>query len=303
MIYTLTLNPSVDYIMEVADFTKGGLNRSETEAALPGGKGINVSRVLHTLGVESAALGFASGFTGEYIKQFLQREDVRTDFVEVGGISRINVKVKSDDETEINGSGPEISEDHLDELLGKISSLTDEDVLVLAGSIPSSVPKTFYHQIASQCREQGTKVVIDAEKNLIEPVLPLAPYLIKPNHHELGEMFDVMIESEDDAIHYGRKLLEKGARNVIVSMAEKGALLLTGDRVFVSSVPNGELKSSVGAGDSTVAGFLAGLKKGYSIEDAFRLGTSSGSATAYSIGLCSAEKVESLYNNITITEK
>ena len=303
MIYTLTLNPSVDYIMELASFHKGGLNRSKAESAFPGGKGINVSRVLHVLNVESVALGFAGGYTGEYIKQFLNNEGIQTDFVKVEEASRINVKVKSDDETEINGSGPAIREEHIEQLLKKISFLGAEDMIVLAGSIPHSVPKSFYQEIASQCQKQGTKVIIDAEKNLIQPVLSLHPFLIKPNHHELGEMFDVEIESIEDAVHYGRKLKESGTENVMVSMAEKGALLLTGDEVLYSSVPRGELKSSVGAGDSTVAGFLAGLSRGWDVRDAFRLGTSAGSATAYSIGLCSSEKVESLFEEIQIAIK
>ncbi|WP_064092771.1 1-phosphofructokinase [Rossellomorea aquimaris] len=303
MIYTLTLNPSVDYIMELQTFQKGGLNRGTKEETFPGGKGINVSRVLHVLNVKSVALGFAGGFTGEYIKQFLYQETIETDFVEVNEMSRINVKLKSDDETEINGSGPSILEEHLTHLLQKISLLTDEDMLVLAGSIPSSVPKTFYHEIAKQCEKQGTKVIIDAEKSLIEPVLPLRPFLIKPNHHELGEIFGVTINTVEEAIHYGKKLKEKGAQNVIVSMAEMGALLLTENHVFYADVPKGELKSSVGAGDSTVAGFLAGISKGFALKDSFRLGTASGSATAFSIGLCDFEKVENLFEKIVISEK
>ncbi|MBN8193494.1 1-phosphofructokinase [Bacillus sp. NTK074B] len=302
MIYTLTLNPSVDYIMELDSFQKGGLNRSRMESALPGGKGINVSRVLNVLNVSSVALGFAGGFTGEYIKRFLDKDDVRTDFVEVDEASRINVKVKADDETEINGRGPSITKEHIGRLLDQISSLTSDDMVVLAGSIPGSVPKTFYQEIAAQCQKQGTRVVIDAEKNLIQPVLGLKPFLIKPNHHELGEMFDTEIATIDKAVHYGKKLREYGVENVMISMAEKGALLLTENEVFYSSVPKGELKSSVGAGDSTVAGFLAGLSRGWSVEESFRLGTSAGSATAYSIGLCSADKVESLFEEIQITK-
>jgi 1-phosphofructokinase len=303
MIYTLTLNPSVDYIMELDQFTKGGLNRSAKENALPGGKGINVSRVLHVLGVKSTALGFAGGFTGEYIKQFLREENIDTDFVEVEEMSRINVKVKCDDETEINGNGPSINKGQLHQLLSQISNLSKDDTLVLAGSIPASVPKSFYQEAAALCEERGARIVIDAEKNLIEPVLSLKPFLIKPNHHELGEMFGVVIESVDEAIHYGRKLKEEGAENVIVSMAEKGALLLTGEDVHYASVPKGELKSSVGAGDSTVAGFLAGLSNGLSLEDSFRLGTAAGSATAFSIGLCKAEKVNELYKQIEIKKR
>ncbi|BCB05393.1 1-phosphofructokinase [Bacillus sp. KH172YL63] len=300
MIYTITLNPSVDYIMELEQFQKGELNRSKAESAFPGGKGINVSRVLHELDVESVALGFAGGYTGEYIKQFLAQEGIRSDFVRVEEASRINVKVKADDETEINGSGPAIHSEHIEMLLEQVSLLGKDDMVVLAGSIPSSVPDTFYEQIASRCQKQGTKVIIDAEKSLIQPVLPLRPFLIKPNHHELGEMFDVEIATIEDAIHYGKKLKETGVQHVMVSLAEKGALLLTDDAVLFSSVPKGELKSSVGAGDSTVAGFLAGLSRGWDIEDAFRLGTSAGSATAYSIGLCSSEKIESLYKEIEI---
>ena len=302
MIYTLTLNPSVDYIMELESFQQGGLNRSREESAFPGGKGINVSRVLHELNVGSVALGFAGGFTGEYIKQFLNKEDIQTDFVEVEEASRINVKVKAEDETEINGSGPSIRDEHIKQLFEKISSLTAEDMIVLAGSIPGSVPESFYQEIAHRCQKQGTRVIIDAEKKLIQPVLSLRPFLIKPNHHELGEMFDVEIDTFEDAVHYGKKLKDSGVENVMVSMAEKGALLLTGEAVLYSSVPMGELKSSVGAGDSTVAGFLAGLSRGWSVEESFRLGTAAGTATAYSIGLCSSEKVESLFEEIQITK-
>ncbi|MFI8688659.1 1-phosphofructokinase [Rossellomorea sp. NPDC077527] len=302
MIYTVTLNPSVDYIMELNSFQKGGLNRSSSESAFPGGKGINVSRVLNVLNVKSIALGFAGGFTGEYIKQFLNKENIITNFVEVNESSRINVKVKADDETEINGSGPTICKETIGKLLDQISSLTEDDMIVLAGSIPGSVPKTFYQEIADLCLRQGTRVIIDAEKNLIQPVLSLKPFLIKPNHHELGEMFDTEIDSIEDAVHYGKKLQEYGVENVLVSMAEKGALLLTEDDVYYSSIPRGELRSSVGAGDSTVAGFLAGLSRGWSIEESFRLGTSAGSATAYSIGLCTTEKVESLFKDIQITK-
>jgi 1-phosphofructokinase len=303
MIYTITLNPSVDYIMELEDFQKGGLNRALNESAFPGGKGINVSRVLYRLEVSSVALGFAGGFTGNFIETFLKDEGINTDFVNVEEMSRINIKVKADDETEINANGPEIKEDYLVELLDKIRTLTSEDILILAGSIPKTVPKNFYKVIAEQCEKQGTKIVIDAEKSLLESVLPFKPFLIKPNHHELGEIFDTEIKTEEDAIYYGRLLKKKGVQNVIVSMAEKGALLFTGDNVFYSDVPKGELKSSVGAGDSTVAGFIAGMVNGLDIKEAFRLGTASGSATAFSIGLCTKEKIDSLLNKINIIEK
>lgn len=303
MIYTLTLNPSVDYIMELDQFTKGGLNRSAKENALPGGKGINVSRVLHVLDVKSTALGFAGGFTGEFIKQFLKDEQIEAEFVEVDEISRINVKVKAEDETEINGNGPSITKEQLNRLLSRISTLSKDDTLVLAGSIPASVPESFYQEAATLCGKREARIVIDAEKKLIAPVLSLKPFLIKPNHHELGEMFGVEINSVEDAVFYGKKLKEKGPENVIVSMAEKGALLLSGKDVYQASVPDGELKSSVGAGDSTVAGFLAGLSKGYSMEDSFRLGTAAGSATAFSIGLCDANKVNDLYKQIEISKR
>ncbi|MFL8938863.1 1-phosphofructokinase [Rossellomorea oryzaecorticis] len=303
MIYTLTLNPSVDYIMELDQFTKGGLNRSAKENALPGGKGINVSRVLHVLDVKSTALGFAGGFTGEFIKQFLKDEQIEAEFVEVDEISRINVKVKAEDETEINGNGPSITKEQLNRLLSRISTLSKDDTLVLAGSIPASVAESFYQEAASLCGKREARIVIDAEKKLIAPVLSLKPFLIKPNHHELGEMFGVEINSVEDAVFYGKKLKEKGPENVIVSMAEKGALLLSGKDVYQASVPDGELKSSVGAGDSTVAGFLAGLSKGYSMEDSFRLGTAAGSATAFSIGLCDANKVNDLYKQIEISKR
>lgn len=300
MIYTVTLNPSLDYIVAVDHFSPGQLNRTANETKLPGGKGINVSQVLKRLDVDSTALGFIGGFTGDFIDHHLKSLKINTDFVRIPEDSRINVKLKSEQETEINAKGPFISEKSFEDLKSKIRGLTKEDTLVLAGSIPSTLPDDTYEELVKICRDNGTKFVVDAEGNLLKKVLPLGPFLIKPNHHELGELFDTEITSCQEAVHYGRKLVEQGARHVIVSLAEKGAVLITKDTALVASVPKGEVKSSVGAGDSMVAGFIAIYEKTSSIEDAFRFSVAAGSATAFSIGLCTPEQAENLLSQVTL---
>lgn len=300
MIYTITLNPSIDYILSMDHLEAGSLNRSHNETILPGGKGINVSRVLKRLNIDSTVFGFGGGFTGRYIEEFLQKEGISSRFVQVNGLSRINVKIMADQETEINANGPAIEESDLKNLLQMVAGLKSGDVLVLAGSIPASIPKTFYQTIAEAIQGKDILLVVDAEKNLLEPVLSYRPFFIKPNHHELGEMFHTTIKTVEDAIHYGKKLLERGVQNVIVSMAEKGSVLLTEQAVWQADVPQGKLKSSVGAGDSTVAGFLAGIARGYSLEKAFQLANASGSATAFSIGLCTKDQVEQLFDQVKV---
>lgn len=300
MIYTLTLNPSLDYIVELEDVILGGLNRTKSEAKFPGGKGINVSQVLKRLDVDSVALGFAGGFTGDYIESFLNDINITTDFVKVKEDTRINVKIKSEQETEINAKGPRISKENFSALQQKIKRLTSEDTLVLAGSIPSSMPQSTYESLVKIGSENGTKMVVDAEGKLLSNVLPYKPFLIKPNHHELGELFNTKITTCAEVIPYGKELLNRGIENVIVSLADKGAVFMNKDMAIIASVPCGKVKSSVGAGDSMVAGFLAAIEKGKSCEEAFRYSVAAGSATAFSLGLCTKQKIENILVQVTL---
>ncbi|MGK9429375.1 1-phosphofructokinase [Bacillus atrophaeus] len=301
MIYTVTLNPSVDYIVHVEDFIVGGLNRSKYDTKYPGGKGINVSRLLNRHHVPSKALGFVGGFTGEYIKSFLKQEKLETAFSEVKEDTRINVKLKTGDETEINGQGPSITNEDFNTFLEQFSALEEEDIVVLAGSIPSSLPQDTYEKIAKACQQQGARVVLDISGEALTKAADMKPLLMKPNHHELGEMFNTTIETVEQAVPYGKKLVEQGAEHVIVSMAGDGALLFTKDDVFFANVPKGKLVNSVGAGDSVVAGFLAGVSKQLPLEEAFRLGVTSGSATAFSEELGTEEFVQQLLPEVQVT--
>jgi 1-phosphofructokinase len=302
MIYTLTLNPSVDYIVELESLHPGELNRSLGEAKFPGGKGINVSRVLKNLGVSSNALGFVGGFTGKYIEDYLHDEQVETNFVHVKGDSRINIKLKTEKETEINASGPTILEEDFQLLKETISRLSEDDLLVLAGSIPSTLPKNTYEELVKVCVESGAGFIVDAEGDLLKNVLPYHPLLIKPNHHELGDLFDTTITSCEEVIPFGKKLLEAGAKNIIVSMADKGAVLINSNKVLIADVPKGQVKNSVGAGDSMVAGFIAAFQQTHDLKEAFRYSVASGSATAFSLGLCTKEKIEELLPQVQIKE-
>jgi 1-phosphofructokinase len=300
MIYTLTLNPSVDYIVEAGEIHLGSLNRSSNETKLPGGKGINVSRVLRSLGVESKATGFIGGFTGRYVEEFLNSENVQTSFINVEGDTRINIKLKAGSETEINARGPKISAKAINSLKEQIKQLGKGDYLILAGSIPSSMPDSIYEEIVQICKDTGAEVIVDAEGDLLKKILGHRPFLIKPNHHELGQFFNKEITEAHEAIFYGKKLVEAGAKNVIVSLAEKGAVYINENGAYKADVPHGEVKSSVGAGDSMVAGFLAQYLKTGDCKEAFRYSVASGSATAFSIGLCTPEKVEKLLQEVKI---
>jgi 1-phosphofructokinase len=302
MINTLTLNPSVDYIVELDEIELGELNRSMKETKFPGGKGINVSRVLRSLEMESKAIGFLGGFTGKYIEEFLNREGIYTGFIKVDSDTRINIKLKADTETEINARGPEVSTLALGLLKEQIKQIGKGDYLVLAGSIPTSMPGSIYKDIVEICQGNGAEVIVDAEGDLLKTVLQYRPFLIKPNHHELGQFFNREISTTEDAVFYGRKLIEAGAQNVIVSLAEKGAVYISESAAYVATVPKGDVKSSVGAGDSMVAGFLAQYLKTDNFKEAFRYSVASGSATAFSIGLCTAEKVEQLLPEVKLQE-
>lgn len=300
MIFTVTLNPSVDYIVQLDSLNLGGLNRSTGERKYPGGKGINVSRVLKGLGVESTVLGFVGGFTGKYIEDYLLKENIETDFVHVSEDTRINIKLKTVKETEINAKGPYISEADFSALKEKIKGLTKVDTLVLAGSIPSSMPASTYEELLKICKRNGANYIVDAEGNLLKNILHYQPFLIKPNHHELGELFGTAIENCEQAVYYGKKLIEMGAQNVIVSLAGKGAIFVNRGGALFAKAPKGEVKSSVGAGDSMVAGFLAKYLEAREEKAAFQFSVACGSATAFTNGLCTPEEIDSLLPQVQI---
>mgnify|MGYP003181568035 FL=1 len=301
MIYTVTFNPSLDYIVRLDSFTAGEINRVNYEQVLGGGKGINVSIVLGNLGHESTALGFTAGFTGEEIKRQLDGFGVKHDFVQLPeGFTRINVKVKADKETEINGQGPDISEAKREELFEKLDKLSEGDTLVLAGSIPKTLPDDIYEKIMARLEGRGIRIIVDAEKKLLLNVLKYHPFLIKPNNHELGDMFGVKLTTDEEIITYAKKLQEKGAQNVLISMAGDGAILLTADgKHYKSPAPKGKLINSVGAGDSMVAGFITGyIESQGDFETAFHMGVATGSASAFSENLAMRPEVEALLKTI-----
>ncbi|MCR5744044.1 MAG: 1-phosphofructokinase [Lachnospiraceae bacterium] len=301
MIYTVTFNPAIDYIVRLdKPLLPGMTNRSASEDCFFGGKGINVSRVLKNLGIESTALGFAAGFTGDAIIRSIVDEGVIADFIMLPeGMSRINVKIKSTQETEINAQGPRISTEALDKLLEKLDALRAGDTLVLAGSIPGSLPDNVYEIILDRLKDRGVMFVVDATKDLLLKVLKFHPFLIKPNNHELGEMFGVELKTDEEIEAYAGKLQQMGARNVLVSMAGDGAMLITekGDRYRVG-VPKGVVKNSVGAGDSMVAGFIAGYMETGDYRVALNMGTAAGSATAFSDDLATGELIRSIYETL-----
>ena len=299
MIYTVTFNPSLDYIVSVNDFQLGLTNRTDSELILPGGKGINVSTILMNLGIDSTAFGFAAGFTGEEIIREVEAMGIRSDFIKIdSGISRINLKLKNIDGTEINGSGPEISEEKIEELLRKLDILGEGDILVLAGSIPASMPADMYSTIME--RLQHVTFIVDATKDLLINVLKYKPFLIKPNNHELGELFDVKLTTREEVIPYGKKLQKQGARNVLISMAGEGAVLVAEDgSVYEAPAPKGTLVNAVGAGDSMVAGFTAGWIEKKDYRHAFYMGVSAGSASAFSEYLATKEEIMDLYEKVS----
>lgn len=296
MIYTLTFNPSLDYVVTVLKFTCGVVNRTSEEVIFPGGKGINVSIVLKNLGIQSTALGFLAGFTGDKLRSLIEEKGICAEFISVAeGMSRINVKLRSEQETEINGQGPAIKEEDIQKMYQRLDSLQDGDILVMAGSIPDVMPRTIYMDIMKHLENKNLRIVVDATKDLLVNVLQYHPFLIKPNNHELGEIFGVTICDKADVITYAKKLQEQGARNVLVSMAGDGAVLVAEDgTVYQSEAPQGKVINSVGAGDSMVAGFLAGYLEKNSYENAFRMGLCTGSASAFSEELATKEQVMEL---------
>ena len=305
MIYTVTFNPSLDYIVSVENFTLGMTNRTGSELLLPGGKGINVSIVLGNLGWKSTALGFVAGFTGEEVMRRLEEMDVNNGFIRLDeGITRINLKLKSIDGTEINGQGPVIGKEKVDELLRQLDCLREGDVLFLSGSIPASMSDDMYRRIMERLDGKGVGIVVDATKDLLMNVLSYRPFLIKPNNHELGEVFGVTLKRREEVVPYGKRLQEMGARNVLISMAGEGAVLVAEDgSVYEAQAPEGVLVNAVGAGDSMIAGFMAGYMEKKDYEHAFRMGIASGSASAFSENLATREEIEAVYKRAAVKKR
>ena len=292
MIYTVTFNPALDYIVRVEQFNVGEVNRAAYSEIMAGGKGVNVSLVLKNLGHESTALGFAAGFTGEKLVRDLKDKGCRTDFIFLEqGMTRINVKIKGQEETEINGEGPEITPVAIRAMMIKLERLREGDILILSGSIPKTLPEDIYEKVIVRQQGKNVRIVVDATKNLLKETLEYHPFLIKPNHHELGELFGVTISNPEEALSYAEKLQQRGAVNVLVSMAGEGAVLLDeyGNK-HMSPAPEGRLVNSVGAGDSMVAGFMAGYLETKNYEQAFRMGIAAGSASAFSEFLATREE-------------
>lgn len=301
MIYTVTFNPSLDYIVSVENFRLGLTNRTSSELMLPGGKGVNVSTVLMNLGIENTALGFAAGFVGDEIVRQMEEMGVQNGFIRIEeGVSRINLKLKSIDGTEINGQGPVISPEHVEELMKQLDRLGEGDVLFLSGSLPSSMPDDAYQKIMERLDGRGVQIVVDATKDLLLNVLEYHPFLIKPNNHELGEIFGVELKTREEVIPYAKKLQKKGAVNVLVSMAGEGAVLIDANEdVHMAPAPKGTLVNGVGAGDSMVAGFMAGWLEKQDYEHAFCMGVSAGSASAFSEHLATKAEIEAVYQQVT----
>ena len=300
MIYTVTFNPSLDYVVQVEHFQSDAVNRTSEEHVYPGGKGNNVAVIASNLGMKSRALGFKAGFTGAAMEQMLQEFGCDTDFIALEeGVTRINVKVKSEDEFEINGQGPRIPEEKIRQLYERLDALGSGDVLVLSGSIPNTLPDDMYERIMERLAGTDVRISVDATKDLLMNVLKYHPFLIKPNNHELGEMFGVTLKSDEEIGEYARKLQKMGARNVLVSMAGDGAILVAENgKIYQCPAPAGQVRNSVGAGDSMVAGFLAGYLKTGSYEEALKLGTAAGSATAFTSWLADADQIRETYKGL-----
>ena len=302
MIYTVTFNPAIDYVVRLdRELKVGDVNRARGEDCVLGGKGINVSGVLAELGCESVALGFVAGETGAWLERGLAAQGLKTDFVHLKhGMTRINVKIKAEKETELNGAGPDIPEGAMQALETKLDRLQKDDILILAGSIPASLAQTTYERLLARLEGRGVRAVVDATRDLLVNVLRYRPFLIKPNNHELSDIVGIKLTNDNEVVMAAKMLQEKGARNVLVSMAGDGALLLDEQGgVHRIGCPKGTVVNSVGAGDSMVAGFVAGYQQsGGNYDTALRLGTACGSATAFSLGLATRQDIEKLLKTI-----
>ncbi|MBR3120516.1 MAG: 1-phosphofructokinase [Oceanobacillus sp.] len=301
MIYTITLNPSIDYIVQVKNMDLGKLNKMTNDLKLPGGKGINVSRILQELDVHSTALGFLGGFTGDFISNWLQKDNISADFIQIQNDTRINIKLKSELETEINGQGPAISTEEADALLKQIGNISSEDSVILSGSKPPSLPDNYYHTLIDVITKSNAAFIIDTTGEDLKAALPYNPLLVKPNLEELEELFETKINTKETILQYGKKLLELGAQHAIVSMAGDGAFLFTKEVIYKGTSPKGVVKNSVGAGDSMIAGFVGEYIKTKDAERAFKMGIASGSATAFSDDLAKRNDILALVDQVKIS--
>ncbi|QRG70082.1 1-phosphofructokinase [Brevibacillus choshinensis] len=302
MIYTVTLNPSIDYHVWIETMTEGAIHQAQKEWKAAGGKGINVSKVLHNLGSASVALGFVGGFTGSFIRQQLEQEGIKHRFIPISEDSRVNIKIKAERETDLSGVSPHIPKEALKQLLDQLDQLERNDFLVLAGSVPESLPADIYRLIMQRMNEIGVHVILDAKGTALGNALAEKPFLIKPNHHELGDLFGVSVTTPEDAVLYGRRALEMGASNAIVSMAGDGAVFVNRTTALLAQFPRQQLVNSIGAGDSMVAGFLYAYTRGQGEKEAFRYAVAAGSTTAISEGFCTPEKIQAFLPTISITE-
>lgn len=302
MIYTVTVNPSIDYIVQLKQLTLGEVNRMDYDNKLPGGKGINVSRILKELGHESVAWGFLGGFTGEFVKNELEKTGIKTSFTTIKDDTRINVKVKAQQETEINGRGPVVSEAELAQFVAQFEQLQADDVVIFAGSLLPCLSQDFYFELIEKIRQKGAQFVIDTTGESLLKTLPQQPLVVKPNNHELAELFETTFESMDDIVAHGQKLLDLGAQHVLISMAGDGGLLITKDAVYRSLAPKGTVINSVGAGDSMIAGFTGTLTATGDVVEAFRYGLACGSATAFSEDLADKRKIAEILPQIKISQ-
>lgn len=302
MIYTVTVNPSIDYIVQLNELTLGEVNRMDYDNKLPGGKGINVSRILKELGLDNTAWGFLGGFTGEFVKEALEKTGLKTNFTLIKADTRINVKIKAQVETEINGRGPELTKEEIADFTAQFDKLTADDVVIFAGSLVPSLSDDFYFDLIKVIRQKGAQFVIDTTGESLLKTLPENPLVVKPNNHELAELFGVKLNSIDDIVKYGKKLLEMGAQHVLISMAGDGGLMITKDKVYRSYAPKGTVINSVGAGDSMIGGFTGTYAKTKDPLEAFRYGLACGSATAFSEDLADAKKINEILPLIEIEE-
>ncbi|MGX5378162.1 1-phosphofructokinase [Ligilactobacillus sp. LYQ135] len=302
MIYTVTVNPSIDYIVQLKELTLGEVNRMDYDNMLPGGKGINVSRILKELGHDSVAWGFLGGFTGDFVKDSLEKIGLKTNFTSIQGNTRINVKIKAQAETEINGKGPKLNDAELEAFKAQFDHLTEDDTVIFAGSLLPGLGDDFYFDLIKIIRQKGAQFVIDTTGDSLLKTLPEHPLVVKPNNHELADMFGVQFNGIDDIVKYAKKLLEMGAQNVLISMAGDGGLMVTKDKVYRSLAPKGTVVNSVGAGDSMLAGFTGTFAKTKDVVEAFRYGLASGSATAFSEDLATRAKIDEILPQIKITE-
>lgn len=300
MIYTLTLNPSIDYVINLDEVKLGELNRIQADHFFTGGKGINVSRVLKNLGHANTALGFMGGFTGDFVAGELAKENIQTDFTAIEEYTRINIKVKAAEETELNGQGPRIDEAAATKLLDQLAAVQPDDLVIISGSQPPNLPADYYQQIIAAIKEAGAEFVIDTTGKALEDALASKPFLVKPNDVELAELFNVTLKTEADYMKYGQKLIEAGARFAIVSLGSKGALLFSDEGIFRGNSPKGTVKNTVGAGDSMIAGFVGTFLETEDLQEAFKIGLASGGATAFTEDLATKEEIETLYPQIQI---